>query len=135
MADRLIFTINHQDKTLAYLYQRWGRGDGATLEVEVRKAAEAYHLDLTNQADAIQAIRIAGEATYGHAVWNGAIDDTDDEAYIQATQADRDYLALHRDDIVTDNQNTSAITFYYGVAESYPAYIESWCEDSYTMTV
>lgn len=135
MADRLIFTIKHQGKTLAYLYQSWGRGDGPTIEAEVHKAAETYHLELTSQADAIQAIRIAGEATYGHAVWNGAIDDTDDEAYIQATQEDRDYLALHRDDIVTDNQNTNAITFYYGVAESYPPYIEGWCEDSYTMTV
>lgn len=135
MADRLIFSIKHQDKTLAYLYQRWGRGDGATLEAEVRKAAEAYHLDLADQADAIQAIRIAGEVLYGHAIWNGAVQDTDDEAYIRATQEDRDYLALHRDDIVTDNQNTSAITFYYGTAERYPAYIESWCEDAYTMTV
>ena len=135
MADRLIFSIKHQDKTLAYLYQSWGRGDGATLEAEVHKAAEAYHLDLTSQADAIQAIRIAGEALYGHAIWNGAIDDTDDDAYIRATQEDRDYLALHRDDIVTDNQNTSAITFYYGTAERYPPYIEGWCEDAYTMTV
>ena len=135
MADRLIFTIKHQGKTLAYLYQHWGRGDGATIEAEVHNAAETYHLNLTSQADAIQAIRIAGEAFYGHAIWNGAIDDTDDDAYIRATQEDRDYLALHRDDIVTDNQNTSAITFYYGVAESYPPYIESWCEDSYTMTV
>ena len=135
MADRLIFTLKHDGKTLAYLYQHWGRGDGATIEAEVRKAAEAYHLDLADQADAIQAIRIAGEATYGHAVWNGAIDDTDDEAYIRATQEDRDYLALHHDDIVTDNQNTNAITFYYGTAERYPAYIESWCEDAYTMTV
>ena len=135
MADRIIFTIKHNDKILAYLYQHWGRGDGPAIETEVRKAAEMYHLDLTSQADAIQAIRIAGEATYGHAVWNGAVQNTDDEAYIKATQADRDYLALHRDDIVTDNQNTSAITFYYGVAESYPPYIENWCEDSYTMTV
>lgn len=135
MADRLIFTIKHQDKTLAYLYQRWGRGDGATLEAEVRKAAEAYHLDLINQADAIQAIRIAGEALYGHALWNGAIDDTDDTAYIKATQADRDYLASHRDEIVTDNQDTAGLAFHYGIAESYPAYIEGWCEDSYTMTV
>lgn len=135
MADRLIFTIKHQGKTLAYLYQHWGRGDGATIEAEVHNAAETYHLNLTSQADAIQAIRIAGEVIYGHARWNGAIQNTDDEAYIRATQEDRDYLALHRDDIVTDNQNTSAITFYYGVAESYPPYIESWCEDSYTMTV
>ena len=135
MADRLIFTIKHQGKTLAYLYQHWGRGDGATIEAEVHNAAETYHLNLTSQADAIQAIRIAGEVIYGHARWNGAIQNTDDEAYIRATQEDRDYLALHRDEIVTDNQNTSAITFYYGVAESYPPYIESWCEDSYTMTV
>ena len=135
MADRLIFTIKHQGKTLAYLYQHWGRGDGATIEAEVHNAAETYHLNLTSQADAIQAIRIAGEVIYGHARWNGAVQSTDDEAYIRATQEDRDYLALHRDDIVTDNQNTSAITFYYGVAESYPPYIESWCEDSYTMTV
>ena len=135
MADRIIFTIKHNDKILAYLYQSWGRGDGATLEVEVRKAAEAYHLDLADQADAIQAIRIAGEATYGHAVWNGAIDDTDDEAYIQATQEDRDYLASHRDDIVTDNQDAAGIVFYYGTSQAYPPYIEGWCEDTYTMTV
>lgn len=135
MADRLIFTLKHDGKTLAYLYQHWGRGDGATIEAEVRKAAETYHLELTSQADAIQAIRIAGEVIYGHARWNGAVQNTDDEAYIRATQEDRDYLASHRDAIVTDNQNTSAITFYYGVAESYPPYIESWCEDTYTMTV
>ena len=135
MADRLIFTIKNQGKTLAYLYQHWGRGDGATIEAEVHNAAETYHLNLTSQADAIQAIRIAGEAFYGHAIWNGAIDDTDDDAYIRATQEDRDYLALHRDDIVTDNQNTNAITFYYGTSQAYPPYIESWCEDAYTMTV
>ncbi|WP_407458146.1 hypothetical protein [Fibrobacter sp.] len=135
MADRLIFTIKHQDKTLAYLYQRWGRGDGATLEAEVRKAAEAYHLDLTNQADAIQAIRLAGEQIFGHAIWNGGIDDTDDEEYIKATQEDRDYLESHRDNIVADNQCSEGITFFYGISAAYPPYIESWCEDSYSMTV
>lgn len=135
MADRLIFTLKHDGKTLAYLYQHWGRDDGPTIEAEVRKAAEAYHLDLTRQSDAITAIRCAGEVVYGRALWNGAIEDTDDEAYIKATQEDRDYLASHRDDIVIDNQNTNAITFYYGTAERYPAYIESWCEDSYCMNV
>ena len=135
MAERLIFVLKHQDKILAYLYQRWGRGDGMAIEAEVRKAAEIYHLDLTSQANAIQAIRIAGEALYGRAVWNGAVDDTDDIAYIKATQEDRDYLVSHRDDIVTDNQHTNGITFYYGISEAYPRYIESWCEDSYTMTV
>ena len=135
MADRIIFTIKHNDKILAYLYQSWGRGDGATIEAEVRKAAGAYHLDLTNQADAIQAIRIAGEALYGHALWGGAIDDTDDIGYIKATQEDRDYLESHRDDIVTDNQDTAGIVFYYGVSATYPSYIEGWCEDSYTMTI
>lgn len=135
MADRLIFTLKHDGKTLAYLYQRWGRGDGATIEAEVRKAAEAYHLDLIDQADAIQAIRIAGEVLYGHALWGGAIDDTDDIGYIKATQEDRDYLESHRDDIVADNQRSEGITFFYGISAAYPPYIESWCEDSYTMTV
>ena len=135
MADRLIFSIKHQGKTLAYLYQPWGRGDGPAIEAEVHKAANTYHLDLTNQADTIRAIRLAGERIYGHALWNGAIEDTDDTAYIQATQADRDYLASHRDAIVTDNQNTDGITFFYGTSQAYPPYIEGWCEDSYTMTV
>ena len=135
MADRLIFTIKHQDKILAYLYQRWGRGDGQVIEAEVRKAADTYHLDLAKQSDAITAIRCAGEAIYGHALWNGAVDDIDDEQYIKATQEDRDYLTLHRDDIVADNQCSDGITFYYGVSAAYPSYIESWCEDCYTMTI
>lgn len=135
MADRIIFTIKHNDKILAYLYQSWGRGDGPTIEAEVHKAAETYHLELTSQADAIQAIRIAGEVLYGHAKWNGAIEDADDEAYIKATQEDRDYLLLHRDDIVADNQDSNGITFYYGVSAAYPSYIESWCEDAYCMDV
>lgn len=135
MADRLIFTLKHDGKTLAYLYQHWGRGDGATIEAEVRKAAETYHLELTSQADAIQAIRIAGEVIYGHARWNGAVQNTDDEAYIRATQEDRDYLASHRDAIVTDNQDTAGIVFYYGTSQAYPPYIESWSEDSYCMNV
>lgn len=135
MADRLIFSLKHDGKTLAYLYQHWGRGDGATIEAEVRKAAETYHLELTSQADAIQAIRIAGEVIYGHARWNGAVQNTDDEAYIRATQEDRDYLASHRDAIVTDNQDTAGIVFYYGTSQAYPPYIESWSEDSYCMNV
>ena len=135
MADRIIFTIKHNDEILAYLYQRWGRGDGSSIETEVHKAAVTYHLDLTSQADAIQAIRIAGEVLYGHAIWNGAIDDTDDDAYIKATQADRDYLASHRDVIVTDNQDAAGIVFYYGTSQAYPPYIEGWCEDCYTMIV
>lgn len=135
MADSLIFTIKHQDKILAYLFQRWGNGDGPTIEAEIRKAADTYHLDLTSRADAITAIRCAGESVYGHAVWNGAVNDTDDTKYIEATQKDRDYLASHREAIITDNQDTSGITFFYGISQAYPPYIEGWCTDSYTMTV
>ena len=36
----------------------------------VRANAEKYKLDLTKRADAIQAVRIAGEEQYGHALWN-----------------------------------------------------------------
>lgn len=135
MGNRIIFTIKHANKTLAYLYQHWGNGDGPVIEAEVRKAAETYHLDLTKQADAITAIRCAGECVYGHSLWNGAIDNTDDIEYIKATQEDRDYLLLHRDDIVADNQDSNGITFYYGVSAAYPSYIESWCEDAYCMEV
>lgn len=135
MADRIIFTLKHDGKTLAYLYQRWGRGDGLVIEAEVSKAADTYNLDLTKQSDAITAIRCAGEVVYGRAVWNGAVQDTDDEAYIKATQEDRDYLASHRDSIVTDNQDTAGTVFYYGTSQAYPPYIESWCEDSYCMNI
>jgi hypothetical protein len=135
MGNRIIFTIKHANKILAYIYQHWGNGDGPVIEAEVRKAAEAHHLDLTKQSDAITAIRCAGEIVYGHVIWNGAVDDTDDTEYIKATQEDRDYLSLHRDDIVADNQDAAGIRCYYGVSAAYPSYIEGWCEDSYCMIV
>lgn len=135
MGNRIIFTIKHANKTLAYLYQHWGNGDGPVIEAEVRKAAETYHLDLTKQADAITAIRCAGEIVYGHARWNGAVDDPDDEEYLKATQEDRDYLAHHSDEIIADNQDSNGSTFFYGISERYPRYIECWCEDSYCMIV
>ena len=92
MGDRLIFTVKHKGETLAYHYQHWGAGDGDTVAAEVHKAAEEYHLDLTDRADAIQAVRIAGEAVYGHALWNGCEDESDDKEWLAATQEDRDYL-------------------------------------------
>ena len=135
MGDRLIFTVKHKGETLAYLYQHWGARDGDTVAAEVRKAAEEYHLDLTDRADAIQAVRIAGEAVYGHALWNGCEDESDDKAWLAATQEDRDYLELHRDDIIADNQDESGFRFYYGTSAAYPEYIDGWCEDAYTMEV
>jgi hypothetical protein len=135
MADRIIFTIKHDGETLAYLYQNWGRGDGEEIEKEVRKAAREYQLDLTDRADAITAIRLAGEALYGHALWNGCEDQCDDTEWLEATQEDRDYLELHRDDIIADNQDIKGITFFYGTSQAYPEYIAGWCEDAYTMSV
>lgn len=135
MSDRLIFTIKHDGKVLAYLYQNWGAGDGEYLAEKVNKAARAYNLDLTRQKDAIAAIRIAGEEQYGHALWNGCEDMSDDEEWLDATKADRDYLETHRDEIVADNQDGSGFSFFYGVSPAYVDYIDGWCEDSYSMMV
>ena len=41
----------------------------------------------------------------------------------------------HRKEIIADNQDDTGIVFFYGTHEGYPAYIEGWCEDAYTMTV
>ena len=133
MGDRIIFRLKHNGETLAYLYQHWGRGDGRTLEQLVRKNANSYHLDLTKREDAIQAVRIAGEELYGHALWNSAHDDETDERHIQAVKRDTDYLMSHRDEIIADNQDENAIRFFYGTFEDFPDYIDGWCEDEWTM--
>ena len=134
MSDRLIFRLKHDGETLAYLYQNWGMGDGAEIERLVRKAATDYNLDLTKRADAIQAVRIAGEEQYGHALWT-ANEGEKDSKWLLATAEDRAYLMAHRREIIADNQDEHGIVFFYGTHEGYPAYIEGWCEDAYTMTV
>jgi len=136
MSDRIIFSVKHDGKLLAYLYQNWGMGDGPTIAKEIRKAAKKYRLDLTTQAGAVSAVRLAGEAIYGHAKWNGARSmGGDDKKWLAATKADRDYLKAHRDEIIADNQDESGIVFFYGVSGDYVEYIDEWCEDAYTMTV
>lgn len=132
MADRIIFRLKHDGETLAYLYQRWGAQDGEELEHLTKKAAKEYNLDLTKREDAIQAVRIAGEGLYGHAIWNNAGDSTDPD-YVNSLKRDKEYLEAHRDDIIADNQDTSGFDFFYGTFEDYPAYIDGWCECDYTM--
>jgi hypothetical protein len=134
MSDRLIFRLKHNGETLAYLYQNWGMGDGEEIERRVRRAAKTYNLDLTKRADAIQAVRIAGEEQYGHALWTANEGEKDAEWRL-ATADDRAYLDTHRDDIIADNQDECGIRFFYGTYEGYPAYIDEWCEDAYTMNV
>ena len=134
MSDRLIFRLKHDGETLAYLYQNWGMGDGEEIERRVRNAAVKYKLDLTKRADAIQAVRIAGEEQYGHALWT-ANEGEKDSKWQLATAEDRAYLMAHRNEIIADNQDEGGIRFFYGTHEGYPAYIEGWCEDAYTMTV
>lgn len=135
MADRLIFRLKHDGETLAYLYQRWGRGDGEEIERLVRASAKKYKLDLTKRADAIQAVRIAGEEQYGHALWNFIPKGDKDKKFAKALKRDLDYLKAHRDELIADNQDEGGIVFFYGTFEDYPAYIDEWCEDEYTMTV
>ena len=134
MGNRIIFTIKHDKKVLAYIYQNWGAGDGETIAEEVRKAASKYGLNISERAGAITAARIAGEAVYGHALWNGS-ELHDDDEWKEATKYDREYLENHRDEIVADNQDKDGITFFYGTSQEYPEYIDSWCEDSFTMEV
>lgn len=134
MSDRLIFRLKHNGETLAYLYQNWGMGDGEEIERRVREVSKTYGLDLTKRADAIQAVRIAGEQQYGHALWT-ANEGEKDAKWRLATAEDRAYLMAHRDEIIADNQDEGGIRFFYGTHEGYPAYIEDWCEDAYTMTV
>jgi hypothetical protein len=134
MSDRLIFTVKHEGHVLAYLFQRWGMGDGPQIEAAVRGQARKYHLDLKKRADAIQAVRLAGEVQYGHAIWN-CMEDDDDKEFTEATREDREYLEAHRDEIIADNQDTTGITFFYGTGDGYPEYIDGWCEDAYTMNV
>lgn len=133
MSDRIIFQIKHGVKCLAYLYQNWGMGDGEELEQYVREAAAKHSYDLTKRADAIQAVRLAGERLYGHAKWT-ANENEHAADWRLATAKDRAYLMAHRKDIIADNQ-AEGVTFYYGTYGDYPAYIQSWCEDCYTMTV
>ena len=135
MGDRLIFRVKHNGETLAYLYQHWGRGDGKEIERLVRESAKKYNLDMTTRAGAIQAVRIAGEAQYGHALWNYVPKGDKDKKFRAALKRDLDYLKLHRDEIIADNQDEYGIRFFYGTFEDYPAYIDGWCEDEYTMTV
>ena len=135
MSDRLIFRLKHDGKTLAYLYQNWGMGDGKEIETRVRNVAETYHFDLTKHADAIQAVRVAGEDVYGHAVWNYIPEGNDDEKFASAIKRDIEYLKSHKGEIVADNQDRNGFTFFYGTFEDYPEYIDEWCEDSYTMEV
>jgi len=134
MSDRLIFRLKHDGETLAYLYQNWGMGDGEEIERRVRAAAKTYKLDLTKRADAIQAVRIAGEEQYGHALWTANEGETAADWRL-ATAEDRAYLMAHRAEIIADNQDEGGIRFFYGTHEGYPAYIDGWCEDAYTMTV
>lgn len=132
----LIFRLQHEGETLAYLHEPWGtRRDGVFLKRRVRVAARTYNLDLTKRADAIQAVRIAGEEEYGHAKWTANAVDTDDADEVLATTEDRAYLMAHRNDIIADNKYEQGLVFYYGTYENYPAYIEGWCDYSYTMTV
>lgn len=133
MSDRLIFRLKHDGETLAYLYQNWGMGDGKEIERQVRNAAKTYHLDLSRRPDAIQALRIAGEKQYGHAIWNSIPDGETDQRFIEAVKRDTEYLGEHRDDIIADNQNESGVRFFYGTYEDYPDYIDGWCEDAWTM--
>ncbi len=134
--DRLIFSIKHEGKVLAYLFQGWGKGDGPAIAREVCKAAKTYSLDLTKYAGAVTAVRLAGEAVYGHAKWNGARPMAGgDKEWLAATKADRDYLKAHRDEIIADNQDEGGIVFFYGVSGDYVEYIDEWCEDAYTMNV
>lgn len=135
MGDRLIFTVKHEGETLAYLYQNWGMGDGPELERLVRESAVKYNLDLTNREDAIQAVRIAGEEQYGHALWNYVKKGDRDKEFRAALKRDLSYLKEHREEIVADNQDDGGICFFYGTYGDYPKYIEGWCEDAYTMNV
>lgn len=105
MSDRLIFRLKHDGKTLAYLYQNWGIGDGKEVETRVRNVAEKYHFDLTKRADAIQAVRVAGEEVYGHAVLNYIPEGNDDEKFASAIKRDIEYLKSHKGEIVADNQD------------------------------
>ena len=135
MGDRIIFTIKHEKKVLAYIYQNWGAKDGRELEKEVLKAAKDNRLDLTRQADAIKAAYLAGVAFYGHAIWTGYEDHDDDLEWEKAVQEDREYLADHKDEIVVDNKNNNGFTFFYGTGNGYPEYIDGWCEAAYNMDV
>lgn len=134
MGDRIIFTVKSKGATLAYIYQNWGAGDGPELGRLVNESAREYGLDISKRADAITAARLAGERLYGHALWNGADDDGDDPGWSEAVRGDREYLETHRDEIVTDNQDTG-VTFFYGTGAAYPDYIRGWCEDEYIMEV
>lgn len=133
MSDRLIFRLKHNGETLAYLYQNWGMGDGEEIERLVRESAKKYNLDLTKRADAIQAVRIAGEEQYGHAKWNYAGEDRDAK-FQAALKRDNEYLEAHRDEIIADNQDEHGIVFFYGTYDDYPNYIDEWCCEDYTMT-
>ena len=57
-----------------------------------------------------------------------------DKKFAEALKRDLDYLAAHRDELIADNQDEVGIVFFYGTFEDYPAYIDEWCEDEYTMT-
>ena len=135
MSDRIIFTIKHEKKVLAYIYQNWGAKDGPELEKEVLKAAKDNRLDLTRQADAIKAAYLAGVAFYGHAKWTGAERYDEDQKWTEATECDREYLAEHPDEIAVDNENDKGFTFFYGTGNGYPEYIDGWCEAAYNMEV
>ena len=136
MSDRIIFTVKHKGECLAYLYQNWGMGDGPELDRLVREVAGKNGLDLTVRKDAIEAVRLAGEEFYGHSRWNGVgqADDPDDREFHEATRENREYLEAHPGEVVTDNQ-ADGILFYYGTGNTYPDYIDGWCEDAYTMTI
>lgn len=133
MSNRIIFRIKHKGETLAYIYQNWGCGDGEVLEKLVREEAIKYSLNLTERADCIQAVRLAGERLYGHAKWTANEHERASDWRL-ATAKDRAYLMAHRKDIIADNQ-AEGVTFFYGSYGDYPTYIEGWCEDAYTMTV
>ena len=134
MSNRIIFQVKHNDETLAYLYQNWGCGDGDELAQYVHDAANKYKLDLTVRADAINAVRLAGERLYGHAKWTANEEGCDAE-WRTATAKDRAYLMAHSKDIIADNQDAAGIVFFYGAFADYPRYIEGWAEDAYTMVV
>lgn len=133
MSDRIIFQIKHDGECLAYLYQNWGMGDGEELEQYIREAEAKYGYDLTKRADAIQAVRLAGERLYGHAKWTANENERASDWRL-ATAKDRAYLMAHRKNIIADNQ-ADGVTFYYGTHGDFPAYIQGWCEDAYTMAV
>ena len=133
MSNRIIFQVKHGGKCLAYIYQNWGMGDGEELEQYVREAATKYGYNLTKRADAIQVVRLAGERLYGHAKWT-ANENEHAADWRLATAKDRAYLMAHRKDIIADNQ-ADGVTFFYGTYGDYPAYIQGWCEDAYTMAV